>query len=159
MEVVAYLSDITILPTASLFPRKAQFSRPLSGDKFEVELHRGYRTSFRRGTRFVAELGQTPKLQHQLELKKVHVQEFQDHSHPTHPHTSHTPPHITHSHSLPPSDGDNRWIQGDLFPCSPGQYAGRSVPSGTRGVPRAQQDKAHVQIASGAGCAVQPLVP
>ena len=53
-------------------PHKVQFSRPLSGDKFEVELHRGYRTSFRRGTRFVAELGKSPKLQHQLALKKVH---------------------------------------------------------------------------------------
>lgn len=52
---------------------KVQFSRPLSGDKFEVELHRGYQTSFRRGTRFVAELGKPPKLKHQLELKKVRV--------------------------------------------------------------------------------------
>ena len=37
-----------------------EFSRPLSGDKLEVNLHRGYRTSYRRGTRFTAELGISP---------------------------------------------------------------------------------------------------
>ena len=37
-----------------------EFSRPLSGDKLEVNLHRGYRTSYRRGTRFTAELGVSP---------------------------------------------------------------------------------------------------
>ena len=37
-----------------------EFSRPLSGDKLEVNLHRGYRTNYRRGTRFTAELGVSP---------------------------------------------------------------------------------------------------
>ena len=46
-----------------------EFSRPLSGDSVSVELHRGYRTSYRRGTRFTAQLGVSPAHPHQLDLK------------------------------------------------------------------------------------------
>ena len=48
---------------------QVNFSRPLSGDSVCVELHRGYRTSYRRGTRFIAQLGVSPQYSHQFELK------------------------------------------------------------------------------------------
>ena len=45
------------------------FSRPLSGDSITVELHRGHRTSYHRGTRFTAQLDESPRYPHQLQLK------------------------------------------------------------------------------------------
>ena len=59
----------TCTHTCAYIHMQVTFSRPLSGDDFEVEFHRGYRTSYRRGTRFIAELGQTPKHDHQLPIK------------------------------------------------------------------------------------------
>ena len=47
---------------------QVELSRPLSGDHFEVNLHRGYRTNYYRGTRFTAELGITPDSDRQYQL-------------------------------------------------------------------------------------------
>lgn len=60
-----------IVRRAACLYLKVTFSRPLSGDKVSLDLHRGFRTSYRRGTRFTAQLGLSPTQSHQLELQEV----------------------------------------------------------------------------------------